>query len=125
MSLYLRNVNVLLFFKKIERGIGCGVTKKPFEGDSYVGFMVRGNNSNESISQKLVTPIQAGNCYGFKIAICKSEIYSSVVGRPHVHPNYGNKIILKLFPFQHQLRRLQPHHFIKQLSQIPILIRIN
>jgi hypothetical protein len=52
----------IVIFLKIEYGIGCGVTKKPFEGDSYVGFMVRGNNSNEPISQKLVTPIQAGNC---------------------------------------------------------------
>ncbi len=54
-----------------------GVTTRPYDGRTYLGLVVRDNDSWESISQRLSSPLVAGKCYDFSIYLCRSETYMS------------------------------------------------
>jgi len=54
-----------------------GVSKKASEGDTYLGMVVRQNDSWESVGQRLRRPMQAGKCYSFSIDLSKSATYIS------------------------------------------------
>jgi len=53
------------------------VSKDPYDGATYLGMVTRDNDSWESISQALSSPIMAGTCYSFSAFISKSERYKS------------------------------------------------
>jgi outer membrane protein OmpA-like peptidoglycan-associated protein len=53
------------------------VTHPPQEGDTYLGMVVRDNDTWESVSQRLSRPMQAGQCYQFSIHLARSELYVS------------------------------------------------
>lgn len=52
-------------------------TKQPSDGRTYLGMVTRDNDSWESVSQELPTPLKAGQCYSFSIELSKSERYIS------------------------------------------------
>jgi len=54
-----------------------GVTTKPFDGQTYLGLVVRDNDSWESVSQELKTELIAEKCYSFSTFLCKSSPYQS------------------------------------------------
>ena len=54
-----------------------GVTQRPKDRATYMGMVVRGNGTWESVSQKLVAPIHAEQAYVFNIKLCKSDKYLS------------------------------------------------
>ncbi len=54
-----------------------GVTKKAFDGDTYLGMVVRENDSYESVAQRLKKPLMPGKCYSFSIYVATSKIYKS------------------------------------------------
>ena len=53
------------------------VNLAPAQGKSYVGLVVRENETYESISQGLDIPLRKGQCYTFSIYIARSEDYWS------------------------------------------------
>lgn len=53
------------------------VTKVAQDGISYLGMVVRSNESWESVGQRLQRPLRAGECYEFSIALSRSSIYLS------------------------------------------------
>ena len=53
------------------------VNLKPAQGKSYVGLVVRENETYESISQGLDVPLKKGQCYTFNIYIARSDDYWS------------------------------------------------
>ena len=56
---------------------GFNVTKPAHDGGTYLGMVVRDNNTWESVSQKLAKPIQKGTCYNFSLYLSRSETYIS------------------------------------------------
>lgn len=56
-----------------------GVKKKAFDGDTYLGMVVRENDSYESIAQRLKKPLMPGKCYSFSIYVATSKIYKSQI----------------------------------------------
>ena len=52
-----------------------GVNQKPAHKTSYLGLVVRENGSWESISQQLIQPMKANQCYAFRIKMSQSENY--------------------------------------------------
>ena len=52
-----------------------GVTTKPHDGVSYLGMVVRQNDTWECVSQMLTTDLKAGQCYSFSIYLAKSNSY--------------------------------------------------
>lgn len=55
-----------------------GVTQKPADGQSYLGMVVRNDQTWEIVSQRLETPLMEGKCYEFSISLCRSDKYLSV-----------------------------------------------
>lgn len=55
-----------------------GVTQKPADGNSYMGMVVRNDETWEIVSQRLESPLLEGTCYEFSISLCRSDKYLSV-----------------------------------------------
>lgn len=56
-----------------------GVDRAAYDGKTYLGMVVRENESWESIAQRLVRPLEAGKCYSFSIHIATSGTYLSSI----------------------------------------------
>ncbi|MFK8009113.1 MAG: hypothetical protein AB8H03_22320 [Saprospiraceae bacterium] len=54
-----------------------GVVQKAFHGETYLGMVVRENESWESVAQRLKEPLSPDTCYSFSIYLCKSAVYKS------------------------------------------------
>jgi outer membrane protein OmpA-like peptidoglycan-associated protein len=54
-----------------------GVTTKAQEGETFLGMVVRDNDSWESVSQPLLGTLEAGKCYSFSIYLAKSLTHVS------------------------------------------------
>ncbi|MBP7185009.1 MAG: OmpA family protein [Saprospiraceae bacterium] len=59
------------------------VTKRAAQGQTFLGMVVRENETWESVSQRLSKPIEKGKCYSFRLSLCKSdEYYSATIKSP-------------------------------------------
>lgn len=54
------------------------VDQKPSDGSTFLGMVVRDNNTTEKIYQHLSSPIKKGRLYQFTIDLCQSLSYKSV-----------------------------------------------
>lgn len=54
-----------------------GVTTKPVHGNTYLGLAIRDNNTYEAVSQKLPSPLIAGQYYTFSLTLCRSSTFTS------------------------------------------------
>lgn len=57
------------------------VAVDPIEGNSYLGMVTRANDSYESLSQALTSPIEAGVCYSFSAFLARSSQYRSATSK--------------------------------------------
>ncbi len=57
------------------------VTLNAYDGNSYLGMVTRANDTYESLSQALSTPIMAGVCYSFSAFLVRSDQYRSATSR--------------------------------------------
>lgn len=73
-----------------------GKKEKPLDGNTFVGMVIRENNSWESITQRLSNPMVPGHCYEFSIAIQASDTYMSQSAYRVQH--YNDK---RAVPFTH------------------------
>lgn len=53
------------------------VIKHPAHGNTYLGIVTRANGTFESIGQELTSTLIEGQCYVFKISLCRSKLYVS------------------------------------------------
>lgn len=53
------------------------VTEKPVDGDSYLGMVVRSNDTWESVGQALTIPLEAGKCYEVSVFLARAKLYVS------------------------------------------------
>lgn len=65
------------------------VSKPPSHGSSYLGLVVRDNETWESVSQRLSRPLEANQCYEFSMDLCKSELYMSTSKATNLPANYA------------------------------------
>lgn len=73
------------------------VQQPPADGKTYLGMVVRDNETYESISQYLPAPLTPGNCYEMEISLCRSKIYisqSRMTGRTE---NYDEPVVLRIY----------------------------
>ena len=52
-------------------------TKQASHGDTYLGMVVRDNETWESVSQRMSSPMKAGQCYSFSMELSRSAKYLS------------------------------------------------
>lgn len=73
------------------------VIKYPSDGNTYLGMVVRDNDTWERVSQQLSSPIQGGTCYSFSLNLCRSELYVSASRVSGVRANYVEPIKLVIW----------------------------
>lgn len=74
------------------------VTKPAAEGSTYLGLVVRDNETWESVSQRLNTPMEAGQCFQFSISLARSEMYVSLSRtNPERTVNYVTPAKLRIY----------------------------
>jgi len=69
------------------------------DGKTYLGMVVRDNDSWESVSQSLTKPIKSGSCYSFSVNLARSKEYLSGSRRlrGNVEVQYTQAIVLMLW----------------------------
>lgn len=73
------------------------VSKAAFEGATYLGMVVRDNDTWEMVSQRLSGPIKGGQCYEFSLYLCRSELYVSQSRVTYQNTNYTTPAKLRIW----------------------------
>ncbi len=74
-----------------------GVTKGAFHGDTYLGLVIRDNDTWEGVAQRLRVPLKKGTCYEFRLHLARSKRYfsqSRTTGEP---TNYADAAKVRLW----------------------------
>lgn len=53
-----------------------GVHTDPSDGETYIGLISRSDGSWEDLAQRLVQPIESGECYSFQVDLARAPSYS-------------------------------------------------
>lgn len=78
-----------------------GIQKKAAHGQTYIGLVVRDNGTTEKISQRLETPLIAGQTYRFQCYAARPEIYRSISRSTMQPDSFTRAIRLRLWGVQH------------------------
>ncbi|MFM9950104.1 MAG: hypothetical protein ACKV1O_19370, partial [Saprospiraceae bacterium] len=62
----------------VQPDLTFNVSKEAYHGETYLGMVVRDNNTCEAVSQKLAQPMQIAQCYQLEIYLARSDTYLSV-----------------------------------------------
>lgn len=73
------------------------VSKPASHGDSYMGMVVRDNDTWESVAQKLTIPLKKGKCYEYSMDLARSELYISVSRVSEETANYATPAKLRIY----------------------------
>ncbi len=73
------------------------VTKSPANGESYLGLVVRDNETFEGVSQRLPKPVEINQCYDFSLDLARSELYLSLSRTTGEETNYAVPATLKIY----------------------------
>lgn len=75
-----------------------GVNERAFDGNTYIGMVVRDNETYEAVSQRLVNgPLKAGKCYTFSIYLSRASAYVSQSKLTDQIANYDTPTKLRIW----------------------------
>lgn len=76
-----------------------GVKAKAFDGNTFLGMVVRDNETYEAVSQRIVGgPLKAGQCYTFSIYLSRAESYRSPTKLDtNILVNYDTPVKLRIW----------------------------
>ncbi len=78
-------------------GGNFSVNKFPAEGKTYLGMVVRDNDTWEQVSVRPTKSLKVGKCYSFSIALARSEFYYSQSQRTNEPANFVTPCILRIW----------------------------
>ncbi len=67
------------------------------DGETYLGMVVRDNDTYERVCQRLNQPLQNGNCYSFSIYLTSSDHYISQSHKTRQLANYIKPAVLRIW----------------------------
>jgi hypothetical protein len=73
------------------------VSKTAKHGKTYLGMVVRDNDTWEAVGQKLETPLQKGVCYQFSLQLCRSACYVSKSKMTNKDVNYLTPAVIRIW----------------------------
>ncbi len=73
------------------------VTKAAFHGKTYLGLVVRDNDTWEMVSQRLSSSLLSGKCYEFSISLARSAVYVSASRMTNEPMNYATPVKLRIW----------------------------
>lgn len=71
--------------------------KPALSGNTYLGLVVRDNDTKEGVAQRLSTPLLKGQCYHFSLWLCRSELYMSKSPRTQKDANYITPVTVNIY----------------------------
>ncbi len=75
-----------------------GVTATAFDGNTYLGMVVRDNDTYEAVSQRIIEgPLKAGQCYTFSIYLSRAAYYKSLSRTSTQRVNYDTPVKLRIW----------------------------
>ncbi len=75
-----------------------GNTTPPADGKSYLGMVVREDESWESVAQRLGEPMAVGQCYSLSIQLCRSDTYLSATKKSrNREKSFTTPIVLRVW----------------------------
>ena len=72
------------------------VTKGPSHGNSYLGLVIRDNDTWEAVTQRLPIAMEEGKCYAFNVDLSRSDFYISGSKMTQSLENYTNPAVLRI-----------------------------
>ena len=72
------------------------VVKRAFHQNTYLGMVVRDNDTYERVSQPMSNPMVAGQCYELKLHLAKSDVYRSQSRLTDTEVNYDTPAKLQI-----------------------------
>lgn len=76
---------------------GFGVSKEAANGNTYLGMVVRDNNTWEAVGQSLSEPLNAEQCYDFSLFLARSNRYISVSRTTEGEVHYTTPIKIRIW----------------------------
>lgn len=73
------------------------VVKPAYKDSTYLGMVVRDNDTWEMVSQRLSSQLKGGNCYEFSLYLCRSELYVSQSRVNFQEANYTTPAKLRIW----------------------------
>jgi hypothetical protein len=73
------------------------VTKEAKDGKTYVGLVVRDNDTWEAVAQRVSSPLEKGKQYSFSVFLARAELYLSISNRTNEQANYSTPAILRIW----------------------------
>lgn len=74
-----------------------GVKQPAADGFTFLGFVVRDNETYESVSQRLSKPLVEGKCYTFSIDLSRSITYISPYPQTGGSKSYKKPVVLRIY----------------------------
>ncbi|MEZ4981208.1 MAG: OmpA family protein [Saprospiraceae bacterium] len=81
----------------VQPGGGFEVNKQAFHGGTYLGLVVRDNDTWEAVAQRMSRPMKRGKCYEFNIYLSRSEIYQSLSKETNLPANYVTPAVFRIW----------------------------
>lgn len=79
-------------------GFAWSVDSRPQDGKTYLGMVVRFDDTQESLGQALEKPLEAGKCYSFSVYLSMSAVYLSPTWRNRdVEENFTTPSVLRIW----------------------------
>ena len=81
-------------------GAAWQVNKQPYDGGTYLGLVIRYNNTYESVSQELESSLEQGKCYTFSAFLARSTAYVSATHRSsasNMTENFSHPAVLRIW----------------------------
>ena len=73
------------------------VIKAPSHGNTYLGLVVRDNDTWEGVAQRLSRPLEKDHCYEFTMDISRAELYLSTSKLTGQEANYATPAKLRIY----------------------------
>ncbi|MEQ8705248.1 MAG: OmpA family protein [Phaeodactylibacter sp.] len=73
------------------------VTYPATDGSTYLGMVVRDNETYEAVTQKLSQPMKPGTCYEFSMHLARSPYYVSISRTTEQRTNFNQPVKLRIY----------------------------
>ncbi|MCC6462848.1 MAG: OmpA family protein [Saprospiraceae bacterium] len=73
------------------------VTKTPSNGETYLGLVVRDNETWEGVAQRISQPLEMNECYEFSLDLCRAELYLSLSRTTGEEVNYATPAKIRIW----------------------------
>jgi outer membrane protein OmpA-like peptidoglycan-associated protein len=93
-----------------------GVARLAHQGQTYLGLVVRDNDTHEGVSQRLSSTLKKDNCYKFSIWLCRSEFYNSKSSTTGKDANYSLPVRFNIYGGSIPCQKLQLLGFVEEVT---------